>query len=81
MNDPMFKPAWAEQELAKPAAFDVAERDMLRAFYRAWYAYHTIPNDKLHRRKQEEAGQRLLEAHQVLQAYSSPSQIARILNG
>ena len=49
-----------------------AELGMLRAFYRSWIAFHKIPRDKLHRRKQETAAQIMLDnAHDLQNYYKS----------
>lgn len=50
------------------SAFDT-EIGMLREFYRSWVALHTIPKDKLHRRKQEAAAQLLVDNAHVLRLF------------
>jgi flagellar hook-associated protein FlgK len=62
----LYVPAWAERELAKKPAFDQAELDTLRAFYKAWEALHAIPKDKLHKKQAQEAAQTLVEQAHVL---------------
>ena len=52
--------------LTKPSAFDQAEFDALRAFYRAWEDLHAIPKEKAYRRKQEDAAQRLTNQMHIL---------------
>lgn len=71
-------PAWAERELAshnaKKSAFDQAELDTLRAFYKAWEALHAVPGDKANRRKKEEAAKALVEqAHVLRRMYAEPA--------
>lgn len=48
---------------------DEMERDMLREFYGAWRDFHEIPRDRVHRRKQELAAQRLVDANATLASY------------
>lgn len=52
--------------LARPAPFDVAELETLRAFYRAWEALHALPKDKLHRKQAEEAAEKLVNQAHIL---------------
>ncbi len=69
----LLVPGWVEQELStQPArAYDVAEADMLREFYKRWEILHGIGNDKLHRKKKEEAAQSLVEqAHLLRRLYA-----------
>lgn len=48
------------------------ELDLLREFYTAWVGLHKIPRDKLHRRKQENAAQKLVDCgHALRQFYQS----------
>lgn len=82
MNDPFKQvPTWAERELSKAPAADVAELEMLRTFYDAWEDMHSIPNDKLHRNKKEAAAERLVGAAHTIRAFRQPSQMAKLLHG
>ncbi len=48
------------------------ELQMLREFYRSWVAFHKIPRDSLHRKKQETASQLMVDnAHAVAAYYKS----------
>ena len=48
------------------------ELELLREFYRSWVAFHKIPRDALHRRKQENASQLMVDnAHAVAAFYQS----------
>lgn len=55
-----------EGSLERPSAFDLAEFQCLREFYKAWEALHAIPNDRMHRRQKEAAAQHLVERAHIL---------------
>jgi len=48
---------------------DNVEMGLLREFYVAWIALHKLPRDKLHRKKQENAAQTLVDAGHALRLY------------
>lgn len=48
---------------------DSPELDLLREFYVAWVDLHKIPRDKLHRRKQEVAAQKLVDCGHALKFF------------
>lgn len=58
-----------------PAGFALVpdlEMDLLREFYRSWVAFHKIPRDPLHRKKQEAASQLMVtNAHAVAAFYQT----------
>lgn len=73
----LFIPAWAKDELErkKPAPFDQAELETLRAFYKAWETLHAVPKDKHHKRQAEDAAKALVEqAHILRRMYVDPAQ-------
>lgn len=74
MSEP-FIPAWAEEALTKPTAFDLAEFQVLQQFYEAWEGLHAIPNDKWHKKQKEEAALKLVEKATVLRRMKSDRQI------
>lgn len=76
MTEP-FVPSWAEQALARPSAFDIAENIALKDFFDAWQHLHSLPNDKLHRRQAEEAAQDLVSKAQLVKRMRD----ARPING
>jgi hypothetical protein len=51
------------EPLTDPIAIELA---MLRDFYTKWAGLHSIPRDKLHRRKQEFAAQEMVDAAHTL---------------
>lgn len=70
-----FIPEWAEAALKKPEPFDLAELQVLREFYDAWFLYHTIPNEKKNRGKQRDAANLMLEKHNLIEQMRSPKLI------
>lgn len=46
-----------------------AELVLLRAFYVAWGAFHSIPRDVVHRRRQEAAAQEMVDAANTLKIF------------
>ena len=46
-----------------------AELALLREFYTAWVGLHKIPRDKLHRHKQENAAQELVDCGHALRLF------------
>lgn len=64
-------PGWVAEEERKPAAraYDVAEADMLREFYKRWEILHGVPKDALHRTTQEEAAQSMVEQAHLLRRF------------
>lgn len=68
-NGALHLPAHLEAEREESAtqdAFDRAELETLREFYRAWEALHALPNDPLYRKKKEEAAQALVTQAHIL---------------
>lgn len=46
--------------------FDLAEYQILKAFYEAWEHLHSLPKDRLHRREAEEAAEAMVRHAHVL---------------
>jgi flagellar hook-associated protein FlgK len=69
-------PAWAEAQL-RGSQHVAAEHALLREFFNAWQDLHTLPNDKLHRRKAELAAQRLIDIADQIERMIDPVQIKR----
>lgn len=59
-------PLIVADRIAEESAFQRAELDTLREFYRAWEALHELPKDKLHRKQCEEAAQALVSHAHIL---------------
>ncbi len=49
---------------------------LLRDFFDKWEALHAIKRDKLHRNKQEQAAQSLVEAAYAVRHFRSPVKLA-----
>lgn len=67
-----------EGSLERPSAFDLAEFQCLREFYKAWEALHAIPNDKWKKKEKEEAARALVEKAHVLRAMSSDRRVVLV---
>ncbi len=78
MNQP-FVPAWAEYELGDKTTAKL-EIQMHREFFEAWEALHSIPNDKLHRNKAEQAAQKLVDISHAIKRLREPMQLPRLVH-
>ncbi len=50
-------------------AYDVAEADLLREFYKRWEILHGIGADQIHRKQKEQAAQTLVEQAHILRRF------------
>jgi hypothetical protein len=70
-------PKWAEYALGNHVHAQ-AEIKMHREFFEAWEALHSLPNDKFHRHRAEQAAQKLVD---IADAIRRLREITRPING
>lgn len=69
-------PEWAEAQL-RGQNHVAAEHMLLRQFFNAWQDLHSIPNDRLHRNKTEQAAQKLVDLAKSIERMIDPVSIRR----